>query len=145
MHGSEHKDGEHSNPEPDPRSKAWPRMLFSLALFGLLVGLMIGRLTNPEPAMLERIEVVESGLDLWFDEEPELHGEIVEGTLALLFKAQGKARKGQLPMQGRPVGWRVRKTDEGLLLTLVAARPLQGDWSAAEDAGGWRVQVRLHE
>lgn len=120
-------------------------MLFSLALFGLLVGLMIGRLTNPEPAVLERIDVVESGLDLWFNEEPKLHGEIVEGTLALLFEAQGKARRGQLLMQGKPVGWRVRKTDEGLLVTLVAARPLQGDWVGAEDAGGWRVQVRLHE
>lgn len=145
MHGSEREDDEHSTPEPDPRSKAWPRMLMSLALFGLLVGLMIGRLTTPEERVLERVEVVEAGLDLWFNEEPKLHGESVDGTLALLFEAQGKAQRGQLQMQGKPVSWRVQKSDAGLLVTLVAARPLRGEWSAVEDAGRWRVQVRLHE
>jgi len=145
MHGSEREDSEHSTPEPDPRSKAWPRVLFSLALFGLLVGLMIGRLTAPDTRVLEQVEVVEAGLDLWFNEEPKLHGETVEGTLALLFEAEGKVQRGQLRMQGKPVSWRVQKSDAGLLLTLVAARPLHGEWAGAEDAGRWRVQVRLHE
>ncbi|MBF8778823.1 hypothetical protein [Pseudomonas fulva] len=145
MHGSRHEDDAHSTPEPDPRSKAWPRVLLSLALFGMLVGLMIGRLTAPEPRLLERVEVVESGLDLWFNEAPKLHGETVDGTLALVFEAQGKARRGQLRMQGKPVGWQLRESDHGMLLTVVAARPLQGEWSLAEEAGRWRVQVRLHE
>ncbi|RWU26566.1 hypothetical protein DM813_01705 [Pseudomonas alkylphenolica] len=145
MHGSEYKDGEHSTPEPDPRSKAWPRVLFSLALFGMLVGLMIGRLTTPEPRELEQVQVVEGGLDLWFNEAPKLHGETVEGTVALLFEAEGKAARGQLQLQGKPVSWRVQKSDGGLLVTLVAARPLHGEWAGAEDDGRWRVQVRLHE
>ncbi|MCW2268600.1 hypothetical protein CQ065_12935 [Pseudomonas sp. MYb187] len=145
MHGSEYKDGEHSTPEPDPRSQLWPRVLFSLAILGMLVGLMIGRLTTPEPRLLEQVQVVEGGLDLWFNEEPKLHGEEVEGTLALLFDAQGKAARGQLLLQGKPVSWRVQKSDGGLLVTLVAARPLHGDWAGAEDDGRWRVQVRLRE
>ena len=145
MHGSEHKDGEHSTPEPDPRSQQWPRVLFSLAIFGMLVGLMIGRLTAPEPRVLEQVQVVEGGLDLWFNEEPKLHGEEVDGTLALLFEAEGKVARGQLRQQGRPVSWRVQKSDGGLLVTLVAARPLHGNWAGAEDDGRWRVQVRLHE
>lgn len=120
-------------------------MLMSLALFGLLFGLMIGRLTTPEERVLEQVEVVEAGLDLWFNEEPKLHGESVDGTLALLFEAQGKAQRGQLQMQGKPVGWRVQKSDAGLLVTLVAARPLRGEWAGMRDAGRWRVQVRLHE
>ncbi|MDF0734001.1 hypothetical protein P0Y43_25295 [Pseudomonas entomophila] len=145
MHGSRHEDDAHSNPEPDPRSKAWPRVLFSLAIVGMLVGLMIGRLTNPEPRVLEQVEVVQDGLDLWFNEEPKLHGENVEGTVAVVFQAVGKVQRGQLTLQGKPVGWRVQNSDEGLVLTLVAARPLRGEWTAAEDAGRWRVQVRLHE
>ncbi|MDN7140423.1 hypothetical protein KC131_07170 [Pseudomonas sp. JQ170] len=145
MHGSEHKDDGHSTPEPDPRSQLWPRVLFSLAIVGMLVGLMIGRLTAPEPRVLEQLQVVEGGLDLWFNEEPKLHGEEVEGTLALLFDAQGKAARGQLQLQGKPVSWRVQKSDGGLLVTLVAARPLHGDWAGAEDDGRWRVQVRLRE
>ncbi|MEX5339896.1 hypothetical protein [Pseudomonas sp. I2] len=145
MHGSRHEDDEHSTLEPDPRSKAWPRVLFSLAIVGLMVGLMIGRLTAPEEHVLERVEVVQDGLDLWFDDEPRLRGENVDGTLALLFQAEGKAQQGQLRLQGKPVGWRVRKSEEGLLLTVVAARPLHGEWAGAKEAGRWRVQVRLHE
>ncbi|WP_110972318.1 hypothetical protein [Pseudomonas huaxiensis] len=146
MHGSEFKDDAHSTPdEPDPRSKSWPRVLFSLALFGMLVGLMIGRLTAPEPRVLERVEIVAGGLDLWFNEEPKLHGEIVEGTVAVLFEAEGKSQKGQLTYDGKPVSWRIRKSDQGLLLSLVAARPLQARWAGESVEDRWRVQVRLHE
>jgi hypothetical protein len=145
MHGSRREDDEHSTPEPDLRSKAFPRVMLSLAIVGLMVGLMIGRLTTPDERVLEQVEVVQDGLDLWFNEEPRLHGENVEGTVALLFEAQGKAQRGQLSLQGKPVGWRVQKSEEGLLLTVVAARPLHGEWAGAEDAGRWRVQVRLHE
>ena len=145
MHGSRREDDEHSTPEPDLRSKAFPRVMLSLAIVGLMVGLMIGRLTTPDERVLEQVEVVQDGLDLWFNEEPKLHGENVEGTVALLFEAQGKAQRGQLSLQGKPVGWRVQKSEEGLLLTVVAARPLHGECAGAEDAGRWRVQVRLHE
>jgi len=145
MHGSEHKDSEHSTPEPDPRSQQWPRVLFSLAIVGMLVGLMIGRLTTPEPRELQQVQIVEGGLDLWFNEEPKLHGEEVDGTVALLFEAQGKAARGQLEQQGKPVSWRIQKSDGGLLVTLIAARPLHGNWAGAEQDGRWRVQVRLHE
>ena len=108
MHGSRREDDEHSTPEPDLRSKAFPRVMLSLAIVGLMVGLMIGRLTTPDERVLEQVEVVQDGLDLWFNEEPKLHGENVEGTVALLFEAQGKAQRGQLYLQGKPVGWRVQ-------------------------------------
>lgn len=118
--------------------------MLSLAIVGVMVGLMIGRLTTPEERVLEQIGVVQGGLDLLFNEEPKLHGENVEGTVAIVFEAKGKAQRGQLMLEEKPVGWRLQNSDKGLLLTVVAARPLQGEWSAAEDAGRWRVQVRLH-
>ncbi|UVK82767.1 hypothetical protein LOY46_25090 [Pseudomonas sichuanensis] len=145
MHGSRHEDDGHSTPEPDVRSKAFPKMILSLAIVGLMVGLMIGRLTAPDERVLQQVEVVQDGLNLWFNEEPQLHGENVEGTVALAFQAEGKAQRGQLFLQDKPVAWRVQKGKEGLLLTLIAARPLQGQWSGAEDDGRWKVQVRLHE
>jgi len=145
MHGSKHEDDGHSTPEPDVRSKAMPRMILSLALVGVMVGLMIGRLTAPDELVLEQVAVVQDGLDLWFNEEPPLHGENVEGTVAVVFQAEGKSQRGQLMLQGKPVGWRLQKSQEGLLLTVIAARPLRGEWAGAEDAGRWKVQVRLHE
>jgi hypothetical protein len=145
MHGSKREDDEHSTPEADVRSKAFPRMILSLAIVGVMVGLMIGRLTVPQERVLEQVTVVQDGLDLWFNEQPQLHGENVEGSVAVLFQASGKPQRGQLMLQGKPVGWRLQRSEKGLLLTLVAARPLRGEWAGAEDAGRWKVQVRLHE
>ncbi|SEN35680.1 hypothetical protein SAMN04487857_11489 [Pseudomonas sp. ok272] len=117
----------------------------SLAIVGVMVGLMIGRLTTPEPVRLQQVEVGAQGLQVWFDSEPQLHGEIVDGSVALLFQAEGKADKGQLKVNARDVNWRVRPTDTGLLLTLVAARPLKGDWAGSEVDGRWRLEIELQE
>jgi hypothetical protein len=36
-------------------------------------------------------------------------------------------------------------SDGGLLLTLVAARPLQGDWAGSEVDDRWRLEIHLRE
>ncbi len=122
-----------------------PRVLGSLAIVGLMVGLMIGRLTTPEPVELQQIEPVADGLLVWFNREPKLHGEHIDGAVALLFDAQGKAANGQLKVNDKDVNWRVRKTDGGLLLNLVAARPLRGEWSGQEVDDRWRLEIHLQE
>ncbi|BBP62789.1 hypothetical protein PHLH5_03300 [Pseudomonas sp. Cab53] len=122
-----------------------PRVMGSLAIFGMMVGLMIGRLTTPEPNVLQRIEVSEGALVAWFDSEPKLHGEVIDGSVALLFEAEGRSQNGQLKLNGKDVNWRVRLSDKGLLLTLVAARPLRGEWAGGEVDDRWRLEVRLQE
>ncbi len=122
-----------------------PRVLGSLAIVGLMVGLMIGRLTTPEPVELQQIEPVADGLLVWFNREPKLHGEHIDGAVALLFDAQGKAANGQLKVNDKDVNWRVRKTDGGLLLNLVAARPLRGEWSGQQVDDRWRLEILLQE
>ncbi|MFJ2445587.1 MULTISPECIES: hypothetical protein [unclassified Pseudomonas] len=145
MHGSEGKDGRHSTPEVDRRSKLLPRVMASLAIVGLMVGLMIGRLTTPEPTELQQVEVTGDGLVVWFNHAPKTHGELIDGSLALLFEAQGQAQKGQLKLNDKDVNWRVRLSDKGLLLTLVAARPLKGDWAGSEVDDRWRLEIHLQE
>ncbi|MFZ4965858.1 hypothetical protein HX881_06630 [Pseudomonas gingeri] len=145
MHGSEDEDGQHSTPEEDPRPKLLPRVLGSLAIVGLMVGLMIGRLTAPEPLLLQQVEAAPDTLVLWFSAEPKIHGEQVDGTVALLIDAEGKAQNGRLTVAGRDANWRVRLSDKGLLVTLLAARPLQGEWAGAEVDGRWRLVVNLRE
>ncbi|MCU0090495.1 MULTISPECIES: hypothetical protein [Pseudomonas] len=145
MHGSEGKDDAHSTPQADPRSKLFPRVMASLAIVGVMVGMMIGRLTTPDPTVLQQVEVIDDGLAVWFNNEPKLHGEIVDGSLALLFEAEGKAQKGQLKFNGKDVNWRTRLSDGGLLLTLVAARPLQGDWAGQAVDDRWRLEIHLRE
>ncbi|UIN56834.1 MULTISPECIES: hypothetical protein [Pseudomonas] len=145
MHGSEGKDDAHSTPQADPRSKLFPRVMASLAIVGVMVGMMIGRLTTPDPTVLQQVEVIDGGLAVWFNNEPKLHGEIVDGSVALLFEAEGRVQKGQLKFNGRDVNWRTRLSDGGLLLTLVAARPLQGDWAGQAVDDRWRLEIHLRE
>ncbi len=145
MHGSEDKDRQHSTPEAYTRPKLMLRVFGSLAIVGMMVGLMIGRLTQPEPVQLLEVQSMPDGLVVWFNHEPKVHGEHVEGAVALLFDATGQAQQGQLQVNQRAVNWRVRLADQGLLLNLVAARPLQGQWSGSEMGGRWRLEIRLRE
>ena len=145
MHGSEGKDALHSTPEEDPRPKLLPRVMGSLAIVGLMVGLMIGRLTTADPVELQQVETTTDGVVVWFNSEPKLHGEHIDGTVALLFDARGQAASGQLKVNDKDVNWRVRKTDGGLLLSLVAARPLRGVWSGEKVEGRWRLEIHLQE
>ena len=145
MRGTELKDGQHSTPDPSERSQLWPRVLGSLALFGLLIGLMIGRLTDPEPARLDNIEVHRDQLVLWFNDEPKVHSEVVEGSVAMLFDATGAPASGRLLVDGKPVSWRIERSDEGLLLTVAAARPLQMQWRAVQLDGRWQTTIELGE
>ena len=137
------EDGRHSTPDDDPRPSLWPRFLFSLALLGLLLGLMIGRLMEPEPVHLQRIEVRQGGLALWFDHEPKVRVEELEGAYALVLGAFGPAARGQLTLDSAPVSWRVQRATEGVMLRFVAARPLQGEWQGAEVDGHWRLEISL--
>ncbi|CAI8740156.1 Copper resistance protein CopC [Pseudomonas sp. IT-P74] len=145
MHGSEGKDDAHSTPPEGVRSKLFLRVMGSLAIVGVMVGMMIGRLTAPDLSQLQQVEVTNDGLVVWFNNEPKTHGEMVDGTVALLFDAEGKAQKGQLKFGGKDVNWRVRLSDGGVLLTLVAARPLQGEWSGSEVEDRWRLEIHLRE
>ena len=119
--------------------------MMSLAIVGVMVGLMIGRLTTPDPSVLQQIDVTSEGLVLWFNNEPKTHGEIVDGSVALLFEAEGKAQQGQLKLNDKSVNWRVRLSDGGVLLTMVAARPLQGEWAGSEVDDRWRLEIHLRE
>ncbi|MBK3759233.1 hypothetical protein [Stutzerimonas frequens] len=143
MRSTEVEDRRHSTGEQDPMPRLRRRFFGSLVLIGLLVGLMIGRLTAPGPVQLELVQVQPQGLSLQFDREPEVYDDHLEGAFALLFQAEGEPQSGQLQIDGMPVAWRVQQTEKGLLLHLVAARRLRGQWQGARGDGGWQVQVSV--
>jgi hypothetical protein len=97
----------------------------------------------PGPVQLEAVAAQPQGLSLQFDREPEAYDEHLEGAFALLFQAQGSAQSGQLQIDGMPVAWRVQQTKKGLLLHLVAARSLQGQWRGERRDGGWHIAVQV--
>lgn len=112
-------------------------------LLGLLLGSFIGRITAPGPVQLLRVEPVDGGLQLWFDREPELYSQDVEGAVGMLFQAEGSATNGRLGSAGANVSWRVQNTEKGLLLHFVATRPLTADWDGAKRDGDWLLHVRV--
>jgi hypothetical protein len=131
----------HSTAARDPLPRLRRRFFGSLVLIGLLVGVMIGRVTTPDPVQMLRVEAVPGGLQLWFDREPELYSQDVDGAVAMLFQAQGTAQRGRLDIDGSSIRWRLQDTESGLLLHFVATRPLRAEWKGQEVNDGWRLDV----
>ncbi len=106
---------------------------------------MIGRLLQPDPLWLERVDVIEQGLELWFNVEPVPHEEHANGVFILRLQSFGRQQHGQLQIQGRLANWRLLRERRDLLLRVVAARPVRGEWRAEEVDGRWRLVISLME
>jgi len=119
------------------------RGIGSLAIFGFLIGLMIGRLFHPDAMHLKAVETQDDRLLLWFNVEPQVQVSDAHGTFALRFKGLGRERQGQLQIAGRVANWRVVRDGRELELRVVAARPLRAAMDAEEVEGRWRLTVRL--
>lgn len=119
------------------------RVIGSLAIFGFLIGLMIGRLFHPDAMHLKAVETQDDRLLLWFNVEPQVQVSDAHGTFALRFKGLGRERQGQLQIAGRVANWRVVRDGRELELRVVAARPLRAAMDAEEVEGRWRLTVRL--
>ncbi|MDP2747376.1 hypothetical protein [Pseudomonas sp.] len=143
MRGSKPEDGRHSTPDPGPRPRPWARVIGSLALFGFLIGLMIGRMLQPDPLRLASVEVAQQGLQLWFNVEPKVRVDHIAGVFFLRVESLGREQQGQLRLQDKMVNWRLRREGRDLLLRLLAARPLRGEWRAEALDGRWRLTVSL--
>ena len=125
------------------RPRPWLKVMLSLCVIGLLVGLMIGRLVNP-PGALPNILAVEpsaEGLALLLDAQPTVRAGQLDGALALRIEARAKAQRGQLRIEGAPVRWTLEPQDGGVLLTLLSTRRLRGTWSGVEEDGRWRLEI----
>ncbi|MGE8496717.1 MAG: hypothetical protein ACN6O6_04355 [Pseudomonas sp.] len=145
MRGSRPEDGGYSTPDIGPKPRPWVRVIGSLAIFGFLVGMMIGRLLQPDPQWLREVEVVDQGLVLWFDAQPQPRIAHVAGAFILRLESFGREQSGQLNVQGKAANWRLQRERRELDLRVVAARPLRGEWRAEEVDGRWRLVISLRE
>lgn len=126
------------------RPRPWLKVMVSLAVLGLLLGLMLGRLVNPPhegPPQILAVEPSADGLILTLDAQPAVRAGQLDGALALQIQASGKAEQGQLRIGDAPVRWKLEPDGQGVRLTLLSTRRLQGAWDSAEVEGRWRLTV----
>lgn len=142
MRGTVDEDQQHST---DTRPRPWLRVILSLGIFGFLIGLMIGRLLQPDPLRLDRVDSANQALQLWFNVEPQLQATYVAGTVVLRFEAFGREREGQLRWANRLANWRLTRERRDLVLRVVSARPLRAEWRAEQVDDEWRLTVSLLE
>ena len=146
MQRSEPENGGHSTSAREQmRPRPWLKVLLSLAVLGLLLGLMLGRLVNPPregPPLILALEPSAEGLVLTLDAQPAVRAGHLEGALALQIEASGKAQQGQLRIGDAPVRWKLEPQGTGVLLTLLSTRRLQGAWDSTEVEGRWRLTIR---
>lgn len=126
------------------RPRPWLKVMVSLAVLGLLLGLMLGRLVNPPhegPPQILAVEPSADGLILTLDAQPAVRAGQLDGALALQIQASGKAEQGQLRIGDAPVRWKLEPDGQGVRLTLLSTRRLQGAWDSAEVEGRWRLTI----
>ncbi|MFV3331499.1 hypothetical protein ACNFIA_11255 [Pseudomonas sp. NY15437] len=126
------------------RPRPWLKVMVSLGVLGLLLGLMLGRLVNPPhdgPPQILAVEPSATGLVLVLDAQPAVRAGHLEGALALHIAARGTPRQGQLRIDDAPVRWKLEPQEKGVLLTLLSTRRLQGAWDSAEIKGQWRLTI----
>jgi len=145
MQRSEPENGGHSTPAQEQmRPRPWLKVMVSLCVLGLLLGLMLGRLVNPPhegPPQILAVEPSADGLMLTLNAQPAVRAGQLDGALALQIDASGAAQQGQLRIGDAPVRWKLEPRDKGVLLTLLSTRRLQGTWDSAEVQGRWRLNV----
>lgn len=118
--------------------------MVSLCVAGLLIGLMIGRLLNPVqegPPRILAIEPTADGLSITLDAQPAVRAGHLDGALALQIGASGDRQQGQLRIADAPARWTLEPQGDGVRLTLLSTRRLQGTWDSVETAGRWRLNV----
>ena len=125
------------------RPRPWLRVFSALAIGGLMIGLMLGRLTGPTPGepRLLAVQAQEGTLLLRFDQRATVEAGQIEGALALRVRAAGAAAEGQMRLDGQPLRWRVETREGELWITLLSTRHLGGSWDSEEKDGNWMLRV----
>ncbi|OHR83687.1 MULTISPECIES: hypothetical protein [unclassified Pseudomonas] len=118
-------------------------MFSALAIGGLMIGLMLGRLTGPTPGEphLLAVRAQDGALLLRFDQSARVEAGQIEGALALRVRAAGAAAEGQMRLDGQPLRWRVETREGELWITLLSTRHLGGSWDSEEKDGDWVLRV----
>ena len=138
----------------NPHREQWQIKFFaSLALFGFLVGMMIGRvLEGPQqPEFSKRVAQIQSfanGLGVCLTSPVQVQARAEQGAYQLLLlNAWGQTAQGELSMAGEnPVRWTLQSVDDTVQITFIGLRALDGQWRPRlTDEGYWCADIELSQ
>ncbi|HZJ95767.1 MAG TPA: hypothetical protein VFD11_09485 [Thiopseudomonas sp.] len=147
----DNKIGANSTWEPPPRKQWQIKFIASLALFGFLVGMMIGRLLE-EPQQPEyskqivQIQTFANGLGVCLTSAVQVQAVAEQGAYQLrLLNAWGQAAQGEISMPGSsPVRWQLQPVNNRVHITFIGLQALTGQWRPRlADEGRWCADVEL--
>lgn len=137
--------------EPAPRKQWQVKFIASVALFGFLAGMMIGRLLEG-PQQLEfskrvvQIQNYTDGLAVCLTDSVQVQTRAVQGTYqVLLLTTWGQATQGEILLSGEaPVRWQLQTVDETVQVTFIGLQALQGQWHPRlTEKGHWCADIEL--
>ena len=150
MRNPDNKFDANSTWEALPRRRLLLKFLASLALLGLLFGLMLGRLLQPtQPTVytntVEQLRIYADGLSLCLRKQASIQVTQVEGAYQLLLEnTQGRSARGELLLtdSGR-INWRVAQQGDALQVTFIGLQPVFAHYYTRFAAEHWCVDVKI--
>lgn len=136
--------------ESPPRRQWIFKVFASLALFGFLVGLMLGRLleepTTPQNSnTIVQLQTYVDGLGICLSEPAQVQAYAEQGVYQLLLlNSKGQSAHGEFALaDGKPVRWRVEPQKAMTRIVFIALQPVIGQWSARLSDDLWCVDVQV--
>ena len=150
MRNPDNKFDANSTWEALPRRRLLLKFLASLALLGLLFGLMLGRLLQPtQPTVyantVEQLSIYADGLSLCLRKQVSIQAMHEQGTYQLLLEnTRGRAARGELLLaDSERITWRVEQQGSYLQVAFIGLQPIFGQWHTRGTAEHWCVNVKI--
>ena len=116
-----------------PRRQLLLKFLASLALLGVLFGLMLG------------LRIYADGLGLCLREQTAIQVMHEQGTYQLLLEnTRGRSTRGELLLAGSErITWRVEQQGSYLQVAFIGLQPIFGQWHTRVTAEHWCVDMKI--
>lgn len=133
-----------------PRRQLLLKFLASLILVGFLLGLMLGKVLHPTPAVtkpntVEQLLSYSEGLSLCLQEPAQLQEITTQGMYQLLLiNTVGRAARGELELaRDQRITWRLEPHDGYMQIAFVGLKPILGQWYVRTTPEHWCVDVKI--
>ena len=133
-----------------PRRQLLLKFLASLALLGVLFGLMLGQLLQPRHPIVyantvEQLSIYADGLSLCLRKQVSIQTMHEQGTYQLLLEnTRGRSTRGELLLAGSErITWRVEQQGSYLQVAFIGLQPIFGQWHTRVTAEHWCVDMKI--